>query len=50
MIHYYLNYSGDPQKIAYPYGGGTELLSGEATGQSHEIVLKPWDLAIVEEK
>ena len=50
MIHYYLNYSGDLQKITYPYGGGTDLLSGETVDRSHEIVLMPWDLAIVEEK
>lgn len=50
MIHYYLNYSGDSQKATYPYGGGSDLLSGEAVVRSQQIVLKPWDLAIIEEK
>jgi hypothetical protein len=50
VIHYYLNYSGDSQKVTYPYGGGSDLLSGEAVARSQEILLKPWDLAIVEEK
>jgi beta-galactosidase len=49
-IHYYLNYSGESQKLAYSYGGGSDLLSGEPVAESQEIVLKPWDLAIVEEK
>jgi beta-galactosidase len=49
-IHYYLNYSGDSQKVTYPYGGGSDLLSGEAIAQSQAILLKPWDLAIIEEK
>jgi len=49
-IHYYLNYSGNSQKVTYPYESGSELLSGELVAQSQEIVLKPWDLAIVEEK
>jgi hypothetical protein len=45
-----LNYSSDPQKVTYSYGGGSDLLSGEAVSPSGEIILKPWDLAIVEEK
>jgi beta-galactosidase len=49
-IHYYLNYSSDPQKVTYSYGGGSDLLSGEVVSPSGEIILKPWDLAIVEEK
>ena len=49
-IHYYLNYSGDSQKVTYSHGSGSDLLSGEPVTPSQEIVLKPWDLAIVEEK
>jgi beta-galactosidase len=49
-IHYYLNYSADPQKVTYSYGAGSDLLSGEAISPSGEVILKPWDLAIVEEK
>jgi beta-galactosidase len=50
MVHYYLNYSGDPQTLAYFYNGGVELLSSKPIVRSQEIVLEPWDLAIVEEK
>jgi len=49
-IHYFLNYSSDPQRVTYSYGGGSDLLSGDAIAKSQAIVLKPWDLAIVEEK
>jgi beta-galactosidase len=49
-IHYYLNYSADAQKVTYSYREGSDLLSGEVVSPSGEIILKPWDLAIVEEK
>jgi beta-galactosidase len=49
-IHYYLNYSANSETVTYPYGNGSDLLSAEPVRQSQEIVLKPWDLAIVEEK
>jgi beta-galactosidase len=49
-IHYYLNYSGESQKLAYSYGSGSDLLSGEPIVRSQELVLKPWDLAVIEEK
>lgn len=49
-IHYYLNYSGNPQTFAYPYGAGTDLLTQASVAPSQSITLKPWDLVIVEEK
>lgn len=49
-IHYYFNYSSDPQKFVYPYGAGSDLLTQTAAAHSQEITLKPWDLAIIEEK
>ena len=49
-IHYYLNYSSEPQKFTYSYGGGIELLTQAAVSHSQEVSLKPWDLAVVEEK
>ena len=50
MIHYYLNYSSAPEKFAYPYKQGTDLLSDQQIASAQEIVLKPWDLAIIEER
>ncbi len=48
-LHYYLNYSSAPAKVAYTYGAGTDLLSQKpfSTGQSSTI--GPWDLVIVKE-
>ena len=50
MLHYYLNYSGEPQTFAYGRGAGTDLLKGAAVGAGQSITLAPWDLAIVEER
>jgi len=49
-IHYYLNYSSDPQSFAYAYGPGQELLAQTPVAASQKITLKSWDLAIIEEK
>jgi beta-galactosidase len=48
-IHYYLNYSGQPQSFSYPYAGGTDLLTRKAVEKAQNLTLAPWDLAIVEE-
>ena len=49
-IHYYLNYSSETQTFVYPYGAGRDLLGQTTVAPSQSITLKPWDLAIVEEK
>ena len=49
-LHYYFNYSAAELKATYPYGEGANLLDGKAVAKSDELTLKPWDLAIVEEK
>jgi beta-galactosidase len=49
-LHYYLNYSSDPQTFTYAYGAGTDLLTQAAMSHSQAMTLKPWDAAIVEEK
>lgn len=49
-IHYYLNYSGNSQTFSYPYGVGADLLEQAAVESAQQITLKPWDLAIIEEK
>jgi beta-galactosidase len=49
-IHYYLNYSSGPQTVNYAYGGGTDLLTQTIVKKAQQITLKPWDLAIIEEK
>jgi beta-galactosidase len=49
-IHYYLNYSSNPQTLGYAYGGGTDRLTQTSIAHSQQITLKPWDLAIIEGK
>jgi beta-galactosidase len=49
-LHYYLNYSSDPQTFDYSYSAGAELLTQNAIQHGQKISLKPWDAAIVEEK
>jgi beta-galactosidase len=49
-VHYYLNYSSDPQTFTYSYGTGTELLTQAGVAQSQKTTIKPWDLILIEEK
>jgi beta-galactosidase len=49
-LHYFLNYSSDSQIFTYGYGAGADLLTQAAVTQGQKMTLKPWDLAIVEEK
>ena len=49
-IHYYFNYSSDPQTFTYSYGAGSDLLTQDAASPAQKISLKPWDLVIIEEK
>ena len=48
-LHYYFNYSGAEVKIHYTYGTGTNLLDEKAISSQAEFILRPWDLAIIEE-
>jgi beta-galactosidase len=48
-IHYFLNYSAEPQSFDYAYGAGADLLTQKTVGRGQKITLKPWDAAIVEE-
>jgi beta-galactosidase len=49
-IHYYMNYSNDPKTFKYPYKLGADLLTKTTVAPSQTVTLKPWDLAILEEK
>jgi len=48
-LHFYLNYSGTPQRFAYSYGAGVDLLTQNKLSHAQTITLNPWDAAIVEE-
>ncbi len=49
-LHYFLNYSNDPQKLTYAYHSGMDLLSQATIADGQQVILKPWDAVIVEEK
>ncbi|HTV09753.1 MAG TPA: beta-galactosidase [Candidatus Aquilonibacter sp.] len=49
-LHYYFNYSGSTTTFAYSHAAGTDLLTDRHVAASQQITLRPWDLAIVEEK
>lgn len=49
-LHYYLNYSSESETFNYSYGPATELLGQTAVAHGETLTLKPWDLAIIEEK
>jgi beta-galactosidase len=49
-IHFYLNFSAEPQTISYAYGRGTDLPSGRAVASVSSQALEPWGVLIVEEQ
>jgi len=48
-LHYYFNYSGDPESFTYAYGAGTDLLTQMPARPKQTITVKAWDAAIIEE-
>ena len=49
QLHYVLNYSATPQTLAYPFGSGTDLLTGHAVAANKALTLPEWGAVIVEE-
>lgn len=47
-IRYFLNYSNEEKSIVYDYGKGTNLITNSLLNRGDSILLKPWDVAIVE--
>ncbi|MBO2033614.1 beta-galactosidase [Siccationidurans ginsengisoli] len=50
LLHYYFNYSAQPQALRYPHRKGTELLAGRSLAAGTELRLPAWGFAIVEEE
>ena len=50
VLHYYLNYSSEPQTFTYSYSAGADLITQAGVSKAQTITLKPWDLTIIEEK
>jgi len=48
-ILYLLNYSAASRTVVYPFGAGTDLLSGKPVNPSDRINLGHWGVAIIEE-
>jgi len=49
IIRYYLNYSNKEVQVVYDYSKGTNLFSNTLISKGGRIVLKPWDIGIIEE-
>ena len=50
IIRYYYNYSSEPVNFVYPYSGGNELITNKKVANKETLLIKPWDLLIIEEK
>ncbi|MDP9040022.1 MAG: beta-galactosidase [Acidobacteriota bacterium] len=49
-LHYFLNYSGQPQSFAYSGAAGLDLLTDHTLARSQSVTLEPWGVMIVEER
>jgi beta-galactosidase len=50
MLHYYLNFSREPQSVSYSYRDGSDLLTNSFVRRGDPLRLSAWDLAIVLER
>lgn len=46
-LHFYFNFSGQPQTFSYNYENGLDILTGQPVKRDQKISLAPWDLIIV---
>lgn len=46
-LHFYFNFSGQPQTFAYFYEDGVDILADKAIKKSQKITLGPWNFIIV---
>ena len=49
-IHYIFNYSQTEKTVKYTYNDGVDLLTNNKLRNGSKVLIKPWDLVIVEEK
>ncbi len=49
-VHFYYNYSSTDRKFKYPHTSGTELISDRSVVKGELLVIRPWDVLIIEEK
>lgn len=48
-VQYFFNYSSGNQEFIYDGNNGTELIGNTTVKAGEKVVLKPWDLVIIEE-
>jgi beta-galactosidase len=46
-LHFYFNFSGQPQTFSYNYENGLDLLADKPIKKAQKITLAPWDLIFV---
>jgi beta-galactosidase len=49
-VHFYYNYSSIERKFKYPHSAGKELITDRAIASGETLIIKPWDVIIIEEK
>lgn len=49
-LAYFFDYSANPVSFTYEGPAGTNLLTGKTIVRNQQVTLKPWDLAIVEQR
>ena len=48
-IHFYLNFSSEPQSFEYAHGASTDLLGSKPVQPKQQVTLGPWDVAVIKE-
>jgi beta-galactosidase len=48
-VHFYYNYSSSEKEIEYPHSAGMELVTDQQVSEGETVVIKPWDVLIIEE-
>jgi beta-galactosidase len=48
-IHFYLNFSAEPQSFEYAHGASTDLLASRPVTTRQTIALGPWDVSVIRE-
>ena len=48
-IHFYMNFSAEPQSFDYGHGASTDLLTGKPVAPGQRVTLGPWDVAVIRE-
>ncbi|MFV0376429.1 MAG: beta-galactosidase [Mangrovibacterium sp.] len=49
-IHYFYNYSSEPQNINYGYNNGVDLLTNNKISNNSTLTIEPWGVIIIEEQ